>query len=160
MKPTTTAGIAAIGKVKPMSEITEMEDIDLLVERYRTQVFRFIFASVRDMDIAQTLTQDCFWKAHQHRGSFRGECSSYTWLLRIAINLVRDHARSRRFQFWRNAQFVPSHELANWPACGVSPENHSTLGEQVKAIWKATETLSERQRTMFVLRYIEDLEIH
>ncbi len=157
MKPTATTEFIPTGKVKPISEI---ENIESLVERYRTRVFRFIFASIRDLDTAETLTQDCFWKAHQHRSSFRGDCSVHTWLLRIAINLVRDHVRTKRFQFWKKAELVPSHELVNWPDCGISPEEQSDISDQVNTIWKASGSLSERQRTVFILRYIEDLEIH
>ena len=31
--------------------------------------------------------------------------------------------------------------------------------EQVQAVWDATGTLSERQRTVFLLRFVEDLDI-
>ncbi len=56
------------------------------------------------MDLAETLTQDCFLKAHRNWASFRGESSAMTWLMRIAINLQKDHWRNRRMQFWRQTQ--------------------------------------------------------
>jgi RNA polymerase sigma-70 factor (ECF subfamily) len=65
------------------------------------QIFRFLLASLRDPDAAETLTQDCLLKAHRNWASFRGESSVMTWLLRIAINLQKDHWRSRRMQFWK-----------------------------------------------------------
>src|ERR1700744_2015225 len=68
---------------------------------YRPQIFRFLLASLRDPDAAETLTQDCLLKAHRNWASFRGESSVMTWLLRIAINLQKDHWRSRRLQFWK-----------------------------------------------------------
>src|SRR5215831_16088150 len=156
MKPSTTSGFIALNMGNPA---LEFEDFDRLVQQYRTRVLRFLFASVGDMDLAETLTQDCFLNAYKSRGSFRGDCSVHTWLLRIAINLVRDHVRSRRFQFWKKAEMVPSHELADWPDCSISPEDQSAISDQVQAIWKASGSLSERQRTVFILRYIEDLEI-
>ena len=62
MKPTTSgAALLAVSVENPASEL---EDVEGLVERHRARVLRFIFASVRDMDVAETLTQDCFWKAH------------------------------------------------------------------------------------------------
>src|SRR6185436_2119675 len=98
MKPTATTGFVAMNMENPAYEI---EDFDRFVEQYRTRVLRFVFASVRDMDIAETLTQDCFWRAYKSRHGFRGDSSVYTWLIKIAVNLVRDHTRSRRFQFWK-----------------------------------------------------------
>jgi len=100
MKPSTTSGFIAVSMDNPAMEI---EDLEQLVRQYRTRVQRFVFASVRDWDLAETLTQDCFWKAYRNRKTFRGDCSINTWLMRIAVNLVRDHTRSRRFQFWKKA---------------------------------------------------------
>src|SRR5215813_14221122 len=105
MKPATTSGFITVRMENPA---LELEDFDSVVEQYRTRVLRFVFASVRDMDLAETLTQDCFWNAYRNRATFRGECSVHTWLMRIAVNLVRDHTRSRHFKFWRKAERVGS----------------------------------------------------
>lgn len=137
----------------------ELEDFERLVERYRTRVLRFVFASVRDMDLAETLTQDCFWNAYKHRSSFRADCSMNTWLMRIAVNLVRDHTRKRRFQFWKKAQQVRIEDIHNWPLRSISPEERAMVNEQVQAVWEATNALSEKQRTVFLLRFVEDLDI-
>ncbi len=156
MKPTTAPGVISLSMENPALEI---EDFERLVEQYRTRVLRFVFASVRDMDLAETLTQDCFWKAYRYRRGFRGDCSVYTWLIKIAVNLVRDHARQRRFQFWKKAQRVGQDEIHDWPDRSISPEEKASVNEQVQAVWEATQALSERQRTVFLLRYVEDLDI-
>src|SRR5215470_14244088 len=126
MKTTATPGFVAISVENPAVEIA---DIERLVERYRTRVLRFLFASVHDMDLAETLTQDCFWKAYKNRTAFRGDCSVNTWLMRIAINLVRDHTRSKRFQFWRKAPRVHIEEVQNWPIRTISPEDKAVINE-------------------------------
>jgi RNA polymerase sigma-70 factor (ECF subfamily) len=156
MKQATTSGFIAMSMEDPALEI---EDFERLVAQHRTQVLRFVFASLRDWDLAETLTQDCFWRAYKHRKAFRGECSTTTWLMRIAINLVRDQARSRRFQFWRKAEHVQNEEIHNWPDRNISPEDRASVNEQVQAVWEATKSLSERQRTVFLLRFIEDMDI-
>ena len=156
VKETATTGFIAMRMENP---VLELEDFDRLVERYRTRVLRFVFVSVRDWDLAETLTQDCFWKAYKHRHAFRGDCSAMTWLMRIAVNLVRDHTRSRRFQFWRKAETVRNEDLADWADRGISPEDRAAVNEQVEAVWKATKVLSERQRTVFFLRFVEDMDI-
>src|SRR4051812_35431125 len=92
VKAAATPGFITMNRENPALEI---EDFERFVKQYRARVLRFLFASVRDMDLAETLTQDCFWKAYKHRSAFRGECSVHTWLIRIAVNLVRDQARSR-----------------------------------------------------------------
>jgi RNA polymerase sigma-70 factor (ECF subfamily) len=154
MKQATTPGFIAMNMENPALEIEQFEG---LVARYRPRVLRFVFASVRDWDLAETLTQDCFWKAYRHRRAFRGDCSTTTWLMRIAINLVRDHTRSRRFQFWRKAEHIQNAEIHEWPDRGISPEDRTSVNEQVQAVWDATKSLSERQRTVFLLRFVEDM---
>lgn len=139
-----------------------MEDIESILRLYRPKVFRFILASLRDTDAAETLTQDCFLKAYQARDRFRNECSIDTWLMRIAVNLVRDHARSRRFQFWRRAQLTakPVESLRDWLSDGQrSPEMSALLKEEVQAVWDAAQALSQNQRTVFLLRFVEDMDL-
>ena len=156
MKPTTTTGLIALSMENPAAEIA---DFDRVVEQYRGRILRFVFASIRDMDLAETITQDCLLKAYRYRHSFRGESSVHTWLIKIAINLIRDNARSRRFQFWRKARHVEPEVIRNWPDGDMSPEQRAVMSEQVQAVWKATAALSERQRTVFFLRYVEDLSV-
>jgi RNA polymerase sigma-70 factor (ECF subfamily) len=156
MKRASAAGFIAISMQNPALEI---EDFDRFVEQYRSRVLRFVFASVRDMDLAETLTQDCFWNAYRSRNGFRGDCSVHTWLLKIAINLVRDQTRSRRFQFWRKAERIHGDEIHDWPAHGYSPEEKAAVNQQVRAVWEAADSLSEKQRTVFFLRFLEDLDI-
>jgi RNA polymerase sigma-70 factor, ECF subfamily len=156
MKQSTTSGFIAVSMENPAVEI---EALERLMEQYRARVLRFIFASVHDMDLAETLTQDCFWKAYQSWKAFRGDCSVNTWLMRIAVNLVRDHTRSRRFQFWRKAPRIDREEIRDWPDRSISPEERAAVHEQIQAVWEATKTLSDRQRTVFLLRFVEDLDI-
>jgi RNA polymerase sigma-70 factor (ECF subfamily) len=133
-----------------------------LVASHRPQIFRFLLASTRDVDLAETLTQECFLKAHRNWGSFRGESSPMTWLMRIAINLQKDHWRNRRMQFWRHTRnnSVDLDEASEWLPSGESSAEQRVLAhERVGQVWKAVEGLSERQRTVFLLRYVEEQEL-
>lgn len=144
------------------SEFAATPDFDSIVQQYRPRVFRFILASLRDEDAANTLTQDCFFKAYKALASFRGECSLDTWLLKIAANLVRDYARNRRLQFWRrtHATARPFEEVESALSDkSKSAEARAVVNEQIKAVWLAAEELSERQRTVFLLRFVEDMDL-
>ncbi len=133
-----------------------------MVATLRPQIYRFLLASTRDPDLAETLTQDCFLKAHRNWSSFRGESTALTWLMRIAINLEKDHWRNRRLQFWRQTRTnaVDLDEASEWlPSGERSAEQQLLAREQVKKVWKAVEGLSKRQRTVFLLRFVEELEL-
>src|ERR1700733_10553628 len=137
-------------------------DFEELVRLYRPKVFRFALASLRDLDAAESVTQDCFLRAYQARERFRQDCSLQTWLMQIAVNLIRDHIRNRRFQFWRRARLsgepldAARHSVAD---SARSPEQQAVLNQQVAAIWTVAEGLPEKQRTVFLLRFVEDLDL-
>lgn len=138
------------------------QEFSSVVQAHRPQIFRFLLASLRDVDLAETLTQECFLKAHRNWHSFRGESSALTWLMRIAINLQKDHWRNRRMQFWRHTQAnaVDLDEASEWlPIGGSSVERQLLAREQVAQVWKVVAALSERQRTVFLLRYVEEREL-
>lgn len=133
-----------------------------MVETHRPQIFRFLLASTRDIDLAETLTQECFLKAHKYWGQFRGESTAMTWLMRIALNLEKDHWRNRRLQFWRQTRTnsVDLDEASEWlPSGERSAEQQLLAREQVKKVWKVVEDLSGQQRKVFLLRYVEEMEL-
>lgn len=159
---TATTVLESMGKQAIPAPAANTADFAEAAALYRPQIFRFLLASLRDPDTAETITQECLLKAHRNWSSFRGESSILTWLLRIAINLQKDHWRSRRFQFWRQTttNAVDSDDAAQWlPSGESSPEAQVMARDQVKQVWQAVKGLSERQRTVFMLRHIEEMEI-
>ncbi len=140
----------------------ELQDFEEVVSLYWRRIYRFIGASVRDADAAQTLTQECFLRAYYKRGDFRGQASVKTWLMKIAVNLVRDFGRNRRLQFWKrlNASGVnPGDVSDHLPDAAISQEDRALLHEQVQMIWQASRSLPDRQRTVFLLRFVEDMDL-
>ncbi len=159
MQPVASADFPAEGAG---NAARELDDFDALVRRYWPRVFRFALASLRDPDAAGSVAQDCLLRAHRKAASFRGESSVGTWLMQIAVNLVRDQARNRRLQFWKRTR----ESAADWddrvrriPQTGPGPEAGAAAREQVEAVWKAAAGLPERQRTVFLLRFVEDMDL-
>lgn len=159
LEPMTRATAGELAERKMEAAAQEFSSV---VQAHRLQIFRFLLASTRDVDLAETLTQECFLKAHRNWDRFRGESSAMTWLMRIAINLEKDHWRNRRLQFWRHTRTnsVDLDEASEWlPSGERSVEQKMMAREQVQQVWKAVEGLSARQRTVFLLRYVEDQEL-
>jgi RNA polymerase sigma-70 factor (ECF subfamily) len=162
----STKVMAAGAAVKPITaesaEEVAAQEFARVVETHRPQVFRFLLASTRDLDLAETLTQECFLKAHRNWSHFRGESSAMTWLMRIAINLQKDHWRNRRMQFWKQTRTnaVDLDEASEWLPSGERTAEQQVLArEQVGHVWKAMNGLSARQRTVFLLRFVEEQEL-
>lgn len=139
-----------------------LSDFDSVVERYQKRIYRVLLGMVRDQDAAQTLTQECFLKAYQGRMKYRGEASVSTWLIRIAINLARDYHRNRRLDFWRKLFAFDSRTedaARAVPASGSTPDQDLIAKEKVAAVWSAADELSPQQRTVFVLRFVEEMSL-
>jgi RNA polymerase sigma-70 factor (ECF subfamily) len=141
---------------------SELDDIDALVRTYRPRLLRFVAFSIGDQDLAESITQDCFLKAYNGRANFRGDCSVNTWLTSIALNLIRDQQRLQKFRFWRQARataiditdaasFLPSNES--------SPESRILVREKAEQVQEALVSLSAKQRSVFLMRFVEDMEL-
>jgi len=153
------ANAMATGEL-PAPVVSDAGGVEEWMRLYRGRVFRYILFATRDEDVAESLTQDCFLRAHTAQASFRGECAMSTWLMRIAVNLVRDHQRSMKLRFWRRAAMLDASEMSDrLPDTQSSTEHRLIAQERVATVWRAVETLSERQRSIFLLRFVEELEL-
>src|SRR4030088_1541658 len=66
-----------------------------LVRHYDQAVLRLALHLTGNEPEAQDVYQDAFLKAYKNIGSFRFECSFYTWIYRIVTNLCLDHLRKK-----------------------------------------------------------------
>jgi RNA polymerase sigma-70 factor (ECF subfamily) len=139
-----------------------LDNFEGLFEQHRPRIFRFILASLRNQESAENLTQDCFVRAYQARDQLRSALSAGTWLMQIAANLVRSHEASGRLKFWRRQlrADIDLSDAGDWiPDRQMSPEQMAAAKQQVEKIWKVAGRLSGRQRTVFLLRFGEDMEL-
>ncbi len=63
---------------------------------HREAVRAFVRRLVHDDGIAEDLTQEALLRAHRTAATRRGEAGERTWLMAIALNLVRDHFRAAK----------------------------------------------------------------
>jgi len=140
--------------------LAELDDIDQLVQQHRARLLRFVAFSIGDLDIAESIVQDCFLKAYNARENFRGECSVQTWLNRIAMNLILDHQRTRKFRFWRSVRktALDIAEIAPILSSGANtPEKDLLVRERVAQVLKALEAVSLNQRAIFLMHFQEEM---
>lgn len=135
---------------------------DEIIRQHQKRVYRVVYLLVKDADVADTLTQECFLRAYQNLGSFRGECRMDTWLLRIGVNLARDHAKNRRSTFWKKLiglESATEDGKIQIAAPHPSPEQVLLAREQLQAVWAAVADLSGQQQTIFMLRFAEEMPL-
>jgi RNA polymerase sigma-70 factor (ECF subfamily) len=123
---------------------------------------RFAAYSTGDPDLAETIAQDTLLRAYNSREKFRAESSIKTWLTGIAINVIRDHLRTRKYKFWKQvkASALDAQQMASYlPAEGLNPEGLLLAREKIKRLSQVLETLSYNQRTIFLMKFSEELSV-
>ncbi len=154
---------ASIAQAQPVEgEASELDDMESLVRKYRPRLLRFVAFSINDADMAESITQDCFLKAYNAREQFRNDCSVSTWLTSIAVNLIRDQMRLKKFRFWREAgaTSIDVTEAANFlPSPERSPESLLLVKEKTSQVYAALQNLSPKQRTIFLMRFAQEMEL-
>lgn len=129
------------------------------MESEQRRVFLLCVRMLGNTEDADIAAQDTFLKAWKAIGKGDAEALSdpAKWVTRIAVNTCLDRLRSGRWQFWRRR---PSAEdealvLAFAPAPEPGPEKQALAVEIRERLAEALKKLSDRQRTIFVLRHYE-----
>jgi RNA polymerase sigma-70 factor (ECF subfamily) len=137
-----------------------------LVRQYDRPVLRLAIHLTGSQEDAQDIYQEAFLRAYINIGSFRFECSFYTWIYRIVTNLCLDHLRKRSSRYRDLTTTIsPDGEeeqvldhIADQRA-GVSPERNMASRELRGCIGRALQRLSPRERVVFELKHYHGLRL-
>ncbi len=137
-----------------------------LVRCYDQAVLRLALHLTGSEQEAQDIYQEAFLKAYRNLGSFRFECSFYTWIYRIVTNLCLDHLRKRNVrkedapvavdasgeEYSRLEQFADARS-------GANPERDLMRRELGRKIGTALSGLTPRERVVFELKHYHGLKL-
>jgi RNA polymerase sigma-70 factor (ECF subfamily) len=151
---------------RPAAEIpgveARREGFDEWMRAEQRRVFRICYRLLGTRDEADTATQEVFLKAYRALWSSGAAPleEPAAWLTRVAVNTCLDRLRSRRWRFWRKWVDPESEALLQFRADDApGPERQALAGEIAARLAEALSRLSERQRSVFVLRHYEDLSL-
>jgi len=137
-----------------------------LVRQYDRPVLRLAVHLTGSQEDGQDIYQEAFLRAYINLGSFRFECSFYTWIYRIVTNLCLDHLRKRSSRTHDVTTTIsPDGEeeqvLDRLPdqRATTSPERSLISRELRKSILRAMERLSPRERVVFELKHYHGLRL-
>jgi RNA polymerase sigma-70 factor (ECF subfamily) len=133
----------------------------LLVERHATAVFRLAYRMTGNETDAEDMVQETFLRAWREIRRFDGRASFGTWIHRICANRTVDFLRAKnRWQPAGAAGPDEDHDPFRGLASGEpSPERTARSAEASATLAPALASLSEIERTAFVLRHYEGLPI-
>lgn len=136
---------------------------DELVRIYDRQVFKIAYDITGNTHDAHDVFQETFLRAFSKISTFRFDSSFKTWLLRIAINLSKNHYKKQRLKKW----FSLGSDYET-PLCGMQnkeneefadPDRQLESRETMTMIHNALAQLSENQRIVFVLKHMHGYKV-
>ncbi len=138
-------------------------DTDALKElylRYSKKVFNTSLGYLQDRNEAEEITQDVFLSVFNGASGFRGSSAVSTWIYRITVNKSLDRYRSLRRKK-RLLNFIPlliEDQIEEIVARDFDhPGVETNAKDEMAMIFGEINRLPEKQRTAFILVYIEGL---
>jgi len=132
----------------------EFEDI---VRNYQENIYSLVFSFVRNEPDTDEIVQKTFVNAFKNFGKFRKEASLKTWLMKIAVNNVKNYFRKKKFF----SLFFISNDGKE-----IEPKDiKQNLEEKVQSsmteiiLNEAIEKLPARQKEVFVMKHLQGMTI-
>ncbi|QND65440.1 RNA polymerase sigma factor [Mesorhizobium loti] len=129
-----------------------------IIKTHNQRLYRIARGVVRNDSEAEDIVQEAYVKAFAHLDAFRGDSSLATWLSRIVINEALGRLRKRR----RTVALPenPQAEIIRFPLNpSDDPERTMAQRQILQLVERATDSLPDVYRTVFVARVIEGLSI-
>jgi RNA polymerase sigma factor (sigma-70 family) len=128
--------------------------LELLINRYRKQVYTYIFLLVKNQHLAEDIFQDTFIKVIKSldEGKYRDNGKFLAWVLRIAHNLVIDHYRKEK-QLNSSSREDFGMDILNSQKYAVRPAEDGMIDRQIrKDIRELVDSLPIEQKEVLILR--------
>jgi RNA polymerase sigma-70 factor (ECF subfamily) len=129
--------------------------IEEWMDLYGDGVLRTVYMVTGNQEASEEIAQDVFVRAWRKLGGFRWESSPRTWLYRIAVNLARNHLRTRR-----ELSVAPDRmeaEAGEWP--GPNPEAAAVADSERDAVRREVARLPVDLRSVVTLFYLNELPL-
>ncbi|QNO15396.1 RNA polymerase sigma factor [Alkalicella caledoniensis] len=132
--------------------------LDVLVNRYYELIYSYSMRQVNDYHLACDLTQEVFVKMMMNINKYRVGTDSFKyWLLKIALNHIRDYFRSeknRKSTAFDNMEYLSNNDINN-----DNMINMLEIHEKSKEVKKAIYSLKEQEKEIVILKYYNDMTI-
>jgi RNA polymerase sigma-70 factor (ECF subfamily) len=130
--------------------------LDELIGRKTGPLVQMVYRMLGDLEEARDVVQVTFFRIWEHRARFDERWSPNTWIYRIANNLAIDQLRSRKSRE-RSVEPVRRHLRQVADANGESSLAGLRQNEVLAIFRELSAVLSDRQRSVFLLREVEGL---
>jgi RNA polymerase sigma-70 factor (ECF subfamily) len=132
---------------------TQRKAFEQVVREYGEQLYWQIRRLVLVHEDADDVLQNVFIKAWSHLDDFHQDSRLSTWLYRIAVNESLDFLRKQK-----NNSMIHTDDLESGVANMLVADNYFDGDETQALLQEAISQLPEVQRTVFTLRYYDEMK--
>lgn len=126
-----------------------------LFDMYYEQLYFFCLGFLKEEDEAKDLVQDLFIKIWTNRSQQKKILHVKAYLFKMLRSMIADYYRSRKKEYdLKKNTLEPPFELSHEEVL-ISLESNDEIKEKIK---KAIKNLSSREREIFYLRFIAQVE--
>ena len=130
-------------------------DIGRLFDEHAPYLCRVVHRLTGSQETAEDVVQEVFLLAYDRRHELEDRVGIRTWLYRVAVNHLRHHRRS----FARYRGLLDRYQAEPRPTLDTdTPDEQASRQERGKLIHLCVQRLSEKQKEVFVLYELEELE--
>ena len=140
----------------------DLKAYEELVRRYQGRVYAVAYRLTGNREDALDVSQEALFKAYHRIEAWQPTGGFLPWLLRLTSNQAIDHLRRKKRQPTERLDeaFVPNSEGAAVEPVTLSTEQ-AVRGSEIDArVRAALPVLSESQRSVFVLRHYQGLQLN
>jgi RNA polymerase sigma-70 factor (ECF subfamily) len=143
----------------------DRDAFERLVRLYDRGVLKLAMNLLRSPEDARDAYQEAFLRAYRNIGSFRFDCSFYTWLHRIVSNVCLDHLRRRKVRteipsLLETADgVVDRYDLVEEERAMGNPERSLHNRQIENRLGAALGDLTARERLIFEMRHYQGLRL-
>lgn len=130
---------------------TAEKGLRAMMDAFQSRLYWHIRRIIVDHDNAQDVLQETFIKAYQNFQQFKQDSQLYTWLYRIATNEALQMLNKMK-------KMQKTDEDADYHLQNLVADNVESDAEEIQILLqKAINTLPEKQKMVFNMRYYDDL---
>jgi len=134
-----------------------------IMERHNRRLYRLARSILRNDSEAEDALQEAYVNAFTHLAAFRGEASLGTWLARIVMNEALGRLRRAHptVGFETAATQRPEAQIISFPQTATNGDPERTMAQRqiLQLVERATDSLPEIFRVVFVMRVIEGMSV-
>lgn len=133
--------------------------MDVLVDKYKDRLYSYIFFTVKNQELAEDLFQDTFIKVIKSlkRGKYIENGRFYSWVTRIAHNLVIDYYRKGKGQNTYFNEDSEKDEFNSLNYCDGHIEDELVMLQVLNDVSNLLELLPEEQKDVVKRRFYQGL---